>query len=56
MIIEGQPLFDDVETNPGAPYQVQSITVDVSDGNVTMEAGQQDEYTMLNWMSIVPAN
>jgi hypothetical protein len=55
VIIEGQALFDDVETNPGAPYQVKTITVDVSDGNVTMEAGQKDEYTMLNWMSIVPA-
>jgi hypothetical protein len=54
VIIEGQPLFDNVETNPTTPYQVKTITVDVGDGNVTMEAGQQDEYTMLNWMSIVP--
>ena len=45
-----------METNPGAPYLVKSITVDVSDGNVTMEAGQQDEYTMLDWMSIEPVN
>jgi hypothetical protein len=28
--------------------------VTVSDGNVTIEAGQKDEYTMLNWMSIAP--
>ena len=33
-----------------------SIAVDVKDGNVTMEAGQFNEYTMLNWMSIEPAN
>lgn len=56
VLIEGQPLFDDVETNPATPYQVKSITVDVTDGNVTMEAGQLNEYTMLNWMSIEPAN
>ncbi|APR84318.1 Hypothetical protein A7982_09667 [Minicystis rosea] len=55
VVIEGQPLFDDVETNPETPYRVKSITVDVTDGNVTMEAGQEDEYTMLNWMSIEPA-
>src|SRR5206468_496896 len=54
VFVEGQPLFDNVETNPGAPYQVKSIDVTVADGNVTMEAGQKDEYTMLNWMSIVP--
>lgn len=52
--IEGQPLFDSVETNPSQPYLVKSLVVDVMDGNVTMEAGQKDEYTMLNWMSIVP--
>lgn len=55
VLIEGQPLFSDVETNPGAPYQVKSITVDVADGNLTLEAGQKDEYTMLNWLSIEPA-
>jgi hypothetical protein len=26
----------------------------VADGNVTLEAGQTDEYTMLNWMKVVP--
>ena len=56
VIVEGQALFDDEETNPGMPYQVKSVTVDVSDGNVTIEAGQKDEYTMLNWMRIEPAN
>lgn len=55
VIIEGQPLYDDVETNDATPYLVKSVTVDVSDGNVTMEAGQLNEYTMLNWMSIEPA-
>jgi hypothetical protein len=54
VVIEGQPLFTDVETNPGTPYLVKSITVEVTDGNVTMEAGQKDEYTMLDWMSIEP--
>lgn len=54
VVVEGQPLFDSVETNPATPYLVKSIVVDVKDGNVTMEAGQQDEYTMLNWMSIEP--
>ncbi len=54
VLIEGQPLFDSVETTPAAPYLVKSIVVDVTDGNVTLEAGQQDEYTMLNWMSIEP--
>ncbi len=54
VFIEGEPLFDDVATTPEAPYRVASIVVDVTDGNVTMEAGQKDEYTMLNWMSIVP--
>jgi len=26
----------------------------VTDGNLTLEVGQKDEYTMLNWLSIVP--
>jgi len=55
VVVEGQPLFDSVETNPSAPYLVKPITVDVKDGNVTLEAGQFNEYTMLNWMSIEPA-
>jgi hypothetical protein len=54
VLVEGKLLYDNVETNPGAPYKVQGIDVDVTDGNVTVEAGQMDEYTMLNWMSIVP--
>ena len=29
VVIEGQPLFDNVETNPTTPYQVKSLTVDV---------------------------
>jgi hypothetical protein len=53
--VEGQPLFDSVATTPDMPYRVASIVVDVADGNLTMEVGQQDEYTMLNWMSIEPA-
>jgi hypothetical protein len=54
VVVEGKVLYDNVETNPGMPYRVQSVDVDVTDGNVTLEAGQTDEYTMLNWMSIVP--
>ena len=56
VVVEGQPLFDNVATTPTAPYQVKSLVVDVADGNVTLEAGQFNEYTMLNWMSIEPAN
>ncbi|MBX3230617.1 MAG: DUF4091 domain-containing protein [Labilithrix sp.] len=54
VVVEGNLLFDDVETTPAAPYAVRSAVVDVSDGNVTLEVGQKDEYTMLNWMSVVP--
>src|SRR5262249_15707387 len=54
VIIEGMPLFDNVATTPPHPYKLSSIIGNVSDGNLTMEAGQQDEYTMLNWMSIEP--
>ncbi len=41
---------------PDQPYQVKSATVTRADGNVTLEAGMKDEYTMLNWMSIVPVD
>ncbi|MBK8255777.1 MAG: DUF4091 domain-containing protein [Polyangiaceae bacterium] len=54
VFVEGQPLFDSVETSPAEPYKVGSIEVTITDGNITMEAGQKDEYTMLNWMSIEP--
>ncbi len=54
VVVEGKLLYDDVETNPSTPYRAQSVQVEVSDGNLTLEAGQKDEYTMLNWMSIVP--
>lgn len=54
VVVEGTVLFDNAATTVSEPYKTATITVDVSDGNVTMEAGQQDEYTMLNWMSIVP--
>jgi hypothetical protein len=37
-VVEGKVLFDDAETNPAAPYKVQTIDVDVTDGNVTLEA------------------
>jgi hypothetical protein len=54
VIVEGTPLFDDVATTPAAPYLVASAVINVSDGNVTIEAGSKDEYTMLNWVSIEP--
>jgi hypothetical protein len=54
--VEGSKLFDMVATTPAQPYRTASVTVDVIDGNVTLEAGTFDEYTMLNWMSIEPAN
>ena len=54
VLIEGNLLFDDVETTPSSPYEVLSTEVEISDGNVTLEAGQFEEYTMLNWMSIEP--
>jgi hypothetical protein len=56
VVIEGQKLFDTVATTPSQPYLVGSITVDVIDGNLTMEAGTFDQYTMLNWLSIEPAS
>ena len=54
VVIEGQTLFDSVEINPATPYLVKSIVVSVNDGNMTMEAGQKNEFTMLNWLSIEP--
>lgn len=53
-IVEGQVLFDSVATTPDEPYRTATVTVDIADGNVTLEVGQTNEYTMLNWMSIVP--
>ena len=54
--VEGQKLFSNVATTPAQPYQIASTTVDVIDGNLTLEVGSTDQYTMLNWMSIVPMN
>lgn len=56
VVVEGQVLYDDVETSPATPYLVESLTIDVADGNVTLEVGQDNEYTMLNWLSIVPVD
>ena len=53
-VVEGAPLFDSVGTTPAEPYRVASVDVTVADGNLTLEAGQTDQYTMLNWLSIVP--
>ena len=54
VIVEGVPLFEGVGTTPSEPYRVASVDVTVADGNLTVETGQMDEYTMLNWLSIVP--
>ncbi|MBX3193424.1 MAG: DUF4091 domain-containing protein [Labilithrix sp.] len=54
VVVEGKVLYADAETTPAAPYKVETIEVDVTDGNITLEAGQMNEYTMLNWMSVVP--
>jgi hypothetical protein len=54
VVVEGKVLYDNAETTPAVPYKVQAVDVDVTDGNITLEAGQTNEYTMLNWMSIVP--
>jgi len=56
VVVEGQLLFDDVATTATAPYLVSSIVVDVNDGNVTLEVGQTDQYTMLNWARIEPVD
>jgi hypothetical protein len=54
--VERQKLFSNAATTPSQPYHVGSVTVDVSDGNLTLEAGSTDQYTMLNWLSIEPVN
>jgi len=56
VVLEGDLVLDSVGTSATEPYLTASTTADVGDGNVTLEIGAQDEYTMLNWMSIVPAN
>lgn len=55
VVVEGQMLFDNFATTPTEPYAVRSVVVDVRDGNVTMETGQFNEYTMLNYLTIEPA-
>ena len=56
VVVEGEVLVNSEATTPSAPYLVRSAVVDVTDGAVTLEAGQTDEYTMLNWLSIEPAD
>jgi hypothetical protein len=56
VVVEGEVLFDDAETNPSTPYLVADVEVDVQDGNVVMEAGQLEEYTMLNFLRIEPVD
>lgn len=54
VVVEGTALFASIGTTVAEPYRVASVDVMVTDGNLTLEAGQMDEYTMLNWLSIVP--
>jgi hypothetical protein len=54
VIVEGEPLFDDEATTPETPYKRASVDVEIADGNLTVEVGQQDEYTMLNFLSVEP--
>jgi hypothetical protein len=54
VIVEGLPLFDPAATTAAEPYRVESVDVMIADGNLTLEAGQMDQYTMLNWLSIEP--
>jgi hypothetical protein len=56
VVVEGQVVFDSVSTTPAEPYKVGSITTQVSDGAVTLEAGKTDEYTMLNYVTIEPVD
>ena len=54
VVVEGSVLFDDVATDPATPYKSASVEVDIADGNLTLEVGQMDEYTMLNYLSVEP--
>jgi len=55
VVIEGTAFVDDEATTPESPYIVRTHQVDVTDGKLTMETGIFDEYTMLNYLDIVPA-
>jgi hypothetical protein len=51
-------VVDDEETNPTQSYLVRTLSLQVSDGKLTLEMGIFDEYTMLNYLDIeavVPA-
>ena len=54
VVVEGLALIDSAPTTELAPYLVASADISVGDGNLTLEVGQMDEYTILNWVSIVP--
>jgi hypothetical protein len=51
--IEGVSFIDDEASNP---YIVRTNTVTIADGNLTMEMGIFDEYTMLNYLDIEALN
>ncbi|MBL8971100.1 MAG: DUF4091 domain-containing protein, partial [Myxococcales bacterium] len=43
VVVEGTALFASIGTTVADPYRVASVDVMVSDGNLTLEAGQMDE-------------
>jgi hypothetical protein len=43
-----------VSTTAAESNLVKAIDVTIADGNLTLEVGQMDLYTMLNWVSVVP--
>jgi hypothetical protein len=55
VVVEGVDFIADGETTPDNPYIVVTLPVEIGDGKLTMETGIFDEYTMLNYMDIEPA-
>ena len=59
-VVEGQVLVDDELTTDGIPTIVRTITVDLSDGLLSLEVGGRSEvtgdfaYTFVGFMDIVP--
>lgn len=51
IVIEGTVFIDDEATEP---YLVRTKRVSVKDNTLTMEMGIFDEYTMLNYLEIIP--
>ncbi len=51
--VEGVNFVNDEATTVAAPYLIRSKPVTISDQKLTMEMGIFDEYTMLNYMTII---